>query len=80
MSCENGEQLTLERRPRPPSVEVPDKRVVVLVENDGCVESSAEVLRECCLANAYRTLDGDVTEVQYTRQYSSPCLNDLCML
>ena len=30
-----------------------------------------EVLSQRCLADAYRTLDSDVTEVQYTRQYSS---------
>ena len=77
---ENREQLALERRPRPPVVEIPNKRIVGFVQNDCGVESGTEVLRECRLADAYRTLDGDIAEVQYTRQYSSPRSRERGML
>jgi len=77
---ENRKQLALERSPRPSVVEIPNKWIVGFVQNDCGVESGTEVLRECRLADAYRTLDGDIAEVQYTRQYSSPSLSEKGML
>ena len=80
MPGEHREQLALERSPRPAGVEIPNKWIVGFVQNDCGVESGTEVLRQCRLADAYRTLDGDIAEVQYTRQYSSPSLGEMGML
>ena len=71
MSGQDRKQLCLKRGPWTSSVKISNERVVGLVENDCRVESSAKMLGERLLPDTYRTLDGNVTEVQYTRQYNS---------
>ena len=80
MSAENGKQLALKRGSRTAVIQIADKWIVGLVKNYTRVQSSAEVLSERRLADAYRTLDCDVAEVQYTSQYSGLRYRELCML
>ena len=80
MSTKNGKQLALKRGSSTTVIQVADKWIVGLVKNHSRVQSNAEVLSERRLTDAYRTLDCDVAEVQYTLQYSSLRYQELCTL
>ena len=66
MAIEEVEQLGLQRGAGAVRVEVGEKRIVHLLQDDRRIEARAEALRQRRLAGADRTFDSDVTEVQET--------------
>jgi hypothetical protein len=64
MSGERVEQLRLESGARPIGVEVREERVFSIVEDYRRIEPRTEPIGECGFADAERTFDGDVPEVQ----------------
>ena len=70
MAIEQVEELGLQRGAGAVGVEVGEKRIVDLLEDDRRVEARAEPLRQRRLAGADRTFDRDVAEVQATPMIS----------
>ena len=72
VSAQQVEQLRLQRRARAVCVEVGEKRIVLLFEDDRGIQALREVFGERRLADADRALDRDVTEGQGCAEYNSP--------